>query len=443
MDVPLPATHERRGKGSCNDVSTQRLVDLVQALCPFPQHTYPAGWFSPAANAYHLWSSRLSTHAILLHRERVNALSARIPPELFDNILFHVNHQCIPRRGEVRPNEMRLVRRQYTESILDTSYPIKTCSLVCRRWANQCRGHLFSKAILIASSHEDVEQLITYATRGCPSLVPIHILIGEFWVAQRYDAPYSFCHRLHSFMQYKMTDVSLRLKVRLLGPVPDGCPLKMLNTPHWSIPPGYPTPPSLLCHYSKIEVTDVHLVSFSHVVSLVRTFHSQQSVSHPNGTATPITLRRPYSPEDVVIEATACRDNLRLCMYAATVRPSFIMHWMQDDEPQWIFSLMTSLEEILADEAIDEDRYYSRLLLERCVLSSDSDPHNLPGLLAVSWLLTLTYPNNGGTLELQFCFDRQHWLTPQTSFHVVGMEVYWMSKGSHPRGINIDAFISV
>ncbi|KAI0083303.1 hypothetical protein BDY19DRAFT_910691 [Irpex rosettiformis] len=173
--------------------------------------------------------------------------STRIPPELFDNILFYL---CLD--YEFRGRSM-----------------CGAISLVCLRWASLCREALFHDKQITIRSSEEVQTFTKYATQGCPSLVPIHTLIKSICVEQRYDMRHSFCDRVYHMLKARF---GVRLhSLTLAGPVPEGFPSCKLDTPHWSLPPSVPTPPSLLS-YDEITVERVHLPSFRHVVKYVRHF---------------------------------------------------------------------------------------------------------------------------------------------------------------------------
>ncbi|KAI0089689.1 hypothetical protein BDY19DRAFT_943826 [Irpex rosettiformis] len=135
-----------------------------------------------------------------------------IPPELFNEILFHVGYQY---RHKLWHDTITLgktgIRRMYKG--------IVTCSFVCRHWANQCRRHLFSGARLLISSSDEAETFIKYAA-GCPTLVPVHTLIEGIEVVQRYRTR-SFCHRLHIFKSKPYLEF---FALRLVGTVPHDLP---------------------------------------------------------------------------------------------------------------------------------------------------------------------------------------------------------------------------
>ncbi|KAI0083172.1 hypothetical protein BDY19DRAFT_746559 [Irpex rosettiformis] len=172
--------------------------------------------------------------------------STRIPPELFDDILFYLFLDLDSNRVTVNK---RLSRRV-----------IMVCSLVCCHWANLCRKALFRNKHFTIRSSEEAQTLVKYATQGSPSLVPIPTLIESISVRQGYNMRHSFCDRV--YMLKARFDVRLSL-LTLAGPVPDGFPPCKLDTPHWSLPPSVSTPPSLLS-YDEIHVEKVHLPSFRH-----------------------------------------------------------------------------------------------------------------------------------------------------------------------------------
>ncbi|KAI0084587.1 hypothetical protein BDY19DRAFT_909660 [Irpex rosettiformis] len=185
--------------------------------------------------------------------------STRIPPELFDTILFYL---CLGYNPGRWSNDTSSCRQ------------ITMCSLVCIRWANLCRQVLFCKRKLTIHSSEEVQTFVKYATQGCPSLIPIHTLIESISVEQRYDIRYSFCNRIYMLK----AKYGIRLsELSLIGPVPEEFPSSGLDTPHWGLPPSVITPPSLLS-YNSIRVHNVHLPSFRHVCKYVRHFAQAGSI---------------------------------------------------------------------------------------------------------------------------------------------------------------------
>ncbi|KAI0083163.1 hypothetical protein BDY19DRAFT_747383 [Irpex rosettiformis] len=229
-----------------------------------------------------------------------------------------------------------------------------SCSLVCLRWANLCRRALFRDKKLKICSSEEVQTLVKYARQGCPSLVPIHALIGSIWVEQRYDMRHSFCDRVYMFKAEFGVSLSL---IRLLGPVPEGFPPCKLDTPHWSLPPSVPTPPPLLS-YDKIMVANVHLPSFRHVVKYVKHFGQAGIISLSGLTwdadgqepQLPFSRRNHHKVENKYLEVSAddCTDNFLLCLVVAALRPHWwsLMGMLPYSESQWVTITIRGLQEL-------------------------------------------------------------------------------------------------
>lgn len=156
-------------------------------------------------------------------------LASRIPPELFEDILFYVN---VDRDSQESLNYLE--RKSGTPSPNDTLTDLKQCSLVCLFWANKCREHMFSEKNLNIKSYEDAEIFRRYAIGGCPRLTPVHQLIREIHIIQDYQTGMSFLHLLClSVIRDKLGGLFIE------GPVPGGFNPAKLDTPHWGIPTSY------------------------------------------------------------------------------------------------------------------------------------------------------------------------------------------------------------
>ncbi|KAI0083439.1 hypothetical protein BDY19DRAFT_1032245 [Irpex rosettiformis] len=265
--------------------------------------------------------------------------STRIPPELFDTILFYL---CLGYNPGRWSNDTSSCRQ------------ITMCSLVCIRWANLCRQVLFCKRKLTIHSSEEVQTFVKYATQGCPSLIPIHTLIESISVEQRYDIRYSFCNRIYMLK----AKYGIRLfELMLIGPVPEGFPSSGLDTPHWGLSPSVITPPSLLS-YDEITVEDVHLPSFRHVVKYVRHFAQAGSIDFNHLTwdtdgqepQLPFYRRGSHKVKNrsLYMYAEECTDNFLLCLVVAAIHPRWrsVMCMLPDDESQWIAIMIRWFREL-------------------------------------------------------------------------------------------------
>ncbi|KAI0083013.1 hypothetical protein BDY19DRAFT_121250 [Irpex rosettiformis] len=230
------------------------------------------------------------------------------------------------------------------------------CSLVCRRWANLCREALFRNKRFTIRSFEEAQTLVKYATQGSPSLVPIPTLIESISVEQGFNMRHSFCDRVYTLK----SRFGVRLSsLTLTGPVPEGFPPCKLDTPHWSLPPSVPTPPSLLS-YDEIHVQNIHLPSFRHVVKYVKHFAQARSISISGLTwdadgqepQLPFSRRNPRKVKNKDLEVYAfaddCTDNFLLCLVVAALRPHWqsLMCMVPDNESQWVTIMIRGLREL-------------------------------------------------------------------------------------------------
>ncbi len=305
--------------------------------------------------------------------DRARRLAAVIPPEILDLIVGYVA-DCVG----MKPWGLKfaLIRRRNSNNITDSYQPLRSCSLVCCRWANLCRSKMFMDAILNIGSAEDCEEFVAYATHGCPSLVPIYKLISSIRLNQLQHADSDACsfgHTLWRLPKDGLERISLELIVVCL---PSG-----FSTPHWSIPPTVVTPYSLMSYYDLAYVEDVHMSSFPRMMTFVRHFiytGIRTYSRHPSGRKlrtlpqkeaihfakltwdnnqrdypppfrVPTRFGHPYRPFTAAsyhssILVVECTNNTSLCMHIAIARSTCCMHWLPDYERRWIFSLMTSLE---------------------------------------------------------------------------------------------------
>ncbi|KAI0082934.1 hypothetical protein BDY19DRAFT_999056 [Irpex rosettiformis] len=269
------------------------------------------------------------------HDIRIPA-STRIPPELFDNILFYL---CLGYDPQSNGEESSRIH-------------ITASSLVCRYWANLCRRALFRNKELKICSFEEAQTLIKYARQGCPLLVPVHRLIKSISVEQSYDEGKSFCDHIYTLK----TGLGI---LKLTGPVPHGFPPCKLDTPHWTLPPSVATPPSLLS-YEEIRVENVRLPSFKHVSKYVGHFVRSPDIYFRNltwdadGQEPPLRFRtggsRKVKDNDFFVHAEGCTDNFSLCSLVATLHPRWrsLMHTLPDDESQWITMTIRQTRDMMA-----------------------------------------------------------------------------------------------
>lgn len=217
---------------------------------------------------HHSWPTLLSEEAPIQYHTRVNLVGARIPQELFDNILIHVAQAQGKHTGTTEFSEFSKISKKPTSQTDLRSY-----TLVCRHWANKCRQFLFDGAVLTISSAADMDEFIQYASHGCPLLVPLHKVISGVHILQTYDGTpgtRSFCHYL-PFL--KFANVPVRT-LELCGPTPFLISSRLPKSPHWGLPPTIATPPSMLSGCCTVTARNIHMRSFSHAVQFVRHFAS-------------------------------------------------------------------------------------------------------------------------------------------------------------------------
>ncbi|KAI0811127.1 hypothetical protein BC629DRAFT_1032784 [Irpex lacteus] len=238
------------------------------------------------------------------------SLGACIPPELFDNILFHVN-------------ALRIAQR--SSDFRERGRPL--CSLVCLSWANKCRRYMFSSQALEIRSYGDAEIFRRYAVRGY------------------YQNRSSFLHLLYlPVIQHKLKYLAI------LGPIPVDFHRAKLDTPHWGIPPFIVLPSSFL--QNKVSVGDVHLPSYKHVIKYISHFARATNIHFSRVTwdgeiprslpRVSNTIIRHLHRElcSVKISAKTCDDNLHLTLTAAMLNPQCPLHRLSDVERAWVIACM-------------------------------------------------------------------------------------------------------
>lgn len=296
-------------------------------------------------------------------------LAARIPPELFENILFYVNVHCGSRTYLYRKRGGRASRNMPNE--------LTQCSLVCLFWANRCREHVFSDRTLQINSYEDAEIVRRYVVDGCPRLTPVHRLITGIDITQNYSgmlAPQgserqtSFLHLLYLLaIRYKLRDLYIS------GPVPDGFNPAKLDTPHWGIPPYIVVPSSF--PQNQVFLTNVHLPSFYHVTKYIRhficvafffnkiTWDGQTPMYSLPQASNKITCQR--RPLSLGVSVTGvCTNSVHLALTALMLNPNCPLHRLSEEERVWMIKFMTLLwgDEYNKDPYIGEHRMISDVI---------------------------------------------------------------------------------
>ncbi|KAI0094179.1 hypothetical protein BDY19DRAFT_911536 [Irpex rosettiformis] len=332
------------------------------------------------------------------------ATAADLPPELFGNILFYVDLHHRHLMDSKWRGDIHLRRRQEKQDGGGILYDLKMCSLVCRHWANHCRRYVFLDVTFVISSAEDAEIFKTYATRGCPSLVPVHQLIRRILVEQRYDAPRSFCHILHPLRPLMRHNPDIEnSELHLIGPIPDNFPKVFLNGPHWSFAPSAITPPSLLQSYHLVRLSDIHLPSFAHAIRYARHFKYAGSIEFAkltwttDGSYSLPRFSRAHFHQDqregfLHVSTVGCTDNVRLGMQVAMAHPE-IQRWLSADARLWVVSLVSFFKEAYAFLQILNPICRVGRFRHRLTLSLDSDDDSSHHIDCVFTFSNLSLPN--------------------------------------------------
>ncbi|KAI0742173.1 hypothetical protein BC629DRAFT_1445623 [Irpex lacteus] len=382
---------------------------------------------------------------------RAPILAATIPSELLDRIAGYVSSCTKPHCNCAGGNKKGyFYHRSWA--------PLRSGSLVCRRWANICRSNMFKGLEQIGLYYpQDCEKFIAYALHGCPSLVPIYKHISIIRVSPQSQAAPSFFHRLCVLPNNILEHI--RIQFYLSGLVACG-----LTTLHWSIPPTVVAPYSLMSCYDSTFVEFVHMPSFSHMVTFIRHFaytatgayarnpnnHDLQRLpaaimflrltwdnnqrDYPPQFRHPALYRRSYHPWTAVtprdyqstISVTGCTSNTRLCMHTMISRPTCCMHWLPNHERRWIFSLMTEVHSLLNDECDDCSNWVALVGSQWCK----------SGILRLSFDLRLSGSSFGDNDALPRDSSQK------TGNRMIGLELAtkWTSCRDPP--INIDALFS-
>ncbi|KAI0094178.1 hypothetical protein BDY19DRAFT_988049 [Irpex rosettiformis] len=445
----VPRKKQRVGDVKDEDEDTLRLLDLHHLLGPLiargpplcPLEIYPQHWFRPTdCRPYGHTASHLRyQHKPLLH-ERVAKLCANLPPELFDDILFYVYYNT--------SEGWRFVglRRKSKKHDQDLWGDLIRCSLVCRHWANHCRRYIFGGGSLVISSVEDVEIFMEYATQGCPSLVPVHRLIDGLTVEQRYDAPRSFCHILHSICQLwpEFRD-ECEHRLHLKGPIPANFLRVYLGDPHWGFrSPSVRNPPSLLRYYEYIDMSSIHLPSFSHAIRYARHFRHARGIEFSKVTwdkggrnPRPSIYRAPvglFGDDELNVFVVGCTDNWQLCMQAALDNRNSMLHWLSADAQQWVVSLLMSSR--------DADASFHALNPSCQVINRDPVITDSLATTEVSFRSSWETPKST-IITYRFVWDKRRLVSTHIDHIpglVVSVEIPKDSDDHHP--VNIDAMFS-
>lgn len=419
---------------------------------------------------------------------RALILAATIPSELLDRIAGYVSSCTKPHCNCAGGNKKGyFYHRSWA--------PLRSGSLVCRRWANMCRSNMLKGLEQIGLYYpQDCEKFIAYALHGCPSLVPIHKHISIIRVSPKSHAAPSFFHRLCVLPNDILEHI--RIQFYLSGLLACG-----LTTLHWSIPPTVVAPYSLMSCYDSTYVECVHMPSFLHMVTFIRHFaytatgayarnpnnqnlwrltgrndtaimflklawdNNQQD--YPPQFRVPALYGRSYHPWTAItprssqstISAMGCTSNTRLCMHAIISRPTCCMHWLPDDERRWIFSLMTEVLGLMNDgcgacsssaELVDDRESLSDpdVLIDSALNVMSGSQWRKSGILKLSFYLLLSGPVFGHIDEaphvtiIFYLEALPHDSKEKLGNRMIGLELVTNMASGRNRPVNLDALFS-
>ncbi|KAI0782480.1 hypothetical protein BC629DRAFT_557413 [Irpex lacteus] len=291
-----------------------------------------------------------------------------IPPELFEVILMFAGTD--DRRREVeqrlrRDRSVDWVQRQIEVHKAGPMYTLKSCSLVCRYWAKQCRQYLFRDARIHITSFQSAEDFRLYTRQGSPALGP---------------SVASFIKTIHVVLDYKVAEPFLHLiylpqtrnkliELQVRGPFPEKLPLLLRSTPHWNLAHNASSTPPAVVAYKTITLTNLEFASFKSVLQYLQHFGDVESLKlffitwDPSASPIPLTFitsaRRPPSHrrKQVAVTASGCTSNLLLCLHAAMMYADFPLRGIPDSDQNWIVGFLTRTDKFYADvPAIEVDR---------------------------------------------------------------------------------------
>lgn len=203
-------------------------------------------------------------------------------------------------------------QRRWNDGLRD----LKSCSLVCVDWANQCRPVLVPKLTIKVCSEGEMKKLDFFAKCGSKRLTPMADLI-QLWILKRRPwTSQSWCRgRYRSSFQLKTSVEHVDgLPFSLVRPVP---PAQSMSAPERDNP--CPTPSS-----RDIPLGDIHFPSFDSLATLLRHFAFSPDL-------TPDNIRRNNadghvgspvfrtSTGELVTMVWGCTDNIRICSQCAQV----------------------------------------------------------------------------------------------------------------------------
>ena len=300
-------------------------------------------------------------------------LGASIPQELFFNILRWVSRNDTRRETEKRlQRELEHLRdrKKSAAEILykedeemrkaSPIYTLRSCSLVCVYWANQCREYMFRGAHLNVWSLQTAQYFRKYSTDGCKNLVPICTLIQsiDVWV---------FCHRTQRSFVDLVYLPHMRGKLdtlKIFGPLPEGLSPAKLDTPHWSLT-NLATPPPPATAYQHVVLIAIDFPSFRHLVKYFKFLDSAVSYHLANITwsdkapSTPSCFFKPLARhrKSFSVNVSRCTDDLILCIQVAMMYPDFPLRAVSSQDEAVMLHLLNIVGEFWrsAPQTADKD----------------------------------------------------------------------------------------
>ena len=258
-------------------------------------------------------------------------------------------------------------------------YTLRSCSLVCLYWANQCREYMFRGARFRVLTLQRAQDFRKYSTGGCKNLVPICTLIRsievEMWCR--------FTQRSFLDLVYLPQTRGKLDTLKILGPFTQEIPSVKLDNPHWSVT-NLATPPPSVTAYSSVVVTAIDFPSFRHIIKYFKYFDNAMTYYLDNLTwdgKTPSTPYHFFKPparhrRSVVVQTSRCTDDLALCTAIAMMYPDFRLRAMSSQDQVLALYLMNIVGDFYRNAPQTADRRTAlEYRLESCKLNASAPPH--------------------------------------------------------------------
>ncbi len=313
-------------------------------------------------------------------------VGAILPPELFPTVLKWVSRNddraaTFDRLNmEASRSRKKVDRRQFRLEVdkAGPAYTLRSCSLVCLYWANQCRNYVFRDANFPIWSFEKAELFRKYSVDGCRNLVPICTLIKSITVVMACkESRRSFLDLIYLPQTRGKLDT-----VRIIGPLPGAIPLVKQDTPHWSVT-NLGTPPPIATAYETVVIYKINFPSFGHLVRYFKYFNAAETYYLTNLTwdgKTPNHFAQFFKPairrrKSITVQVRQCTDDLIICLQVVTMYPDFPLRLIASQDYAWAMYLMNVVgdfyRKLPRSEKEDEALRYSiegcKFLLLYCI----------------------------------------------------------------------------